>query len=152
MKPGGDQLIHRPVRDQIAGNLLDDEPVIRKVAVECIDDPVPVRPHLAVVVEMNSVSVRVARGVEPVAAAMLAPLLRFKKSVHIALVGLGGLVVDERLHRLRFRRQPCQIEGDAPRERSPVGLLGGLQTGCFQLCQHEPVNRASHPADILYRG
>ena len=48
----------------------------RQVAVERLDDPVAIGPHLAVVVEVQAVRVGVARGIEPVAGAMLALVRR----------------------------------------------------------------------------
>ena len=61
---------------QVAGQLLDRELVERHVAVEGVDDPVAIGPDLAVVVEVDAVRVGIAGGVEPVAAAVLAPVRR----------------------------------------------------------------------------
>ena len=66
----------RGIGQQVAGELLDCEPVERHVAVEGVDHPIAIRPHLAVIVDVEAVRVGVARGVEPVAGAMLALMLR----------------------------------------------------------------------------
>ena len=70
----GDLLIERAIRQQVAGQLLDRELIERHVAVEGVDDPIAIGPDLAVVVDVDAVRVAVAGHVEPVAAAMLAPL------------------------------------------------------------------------------
>ena len=69
---------------QVAGELLDGELVERQVAVEGVDDPVAVGPDLAVVVEVDAVRVGVAGGVEPVAAAVLAPVRRCQQPLDVA--------------------------------------------------------------------
>ena len=69
------------VGQQVAGELLDREPVERQVAVEGADDPVAIGPHLAEVVEVIAVGVGVAGGVEPVAGAVLAPAGRGEQPV-----------------------------------------------------------------------
>ena len=92
---GGDLLLQRGVGEQVAGELLDDELVERHVVVEGADDPVAVGPDFAVVVEMDAVGVGVAGGVEPVAAAMLAPVLGIQQAIDERLVGVGRLIVDE---------------------------------------------------------
>ena len=97
VEAGGDLLIERAVRQQVAGQLLDRELVERLVLVEGVDDPVAVGPDLAVVVEVDAVRVGVAGGVEPVAAAMLAPVRRRQQLIDVLLVGVRRLVVDERL-------------------------------------------------------
>ena len=78
VEAGGDLLVERAVGQQIAGQLLDRELVERHVAVEGVDDPVAIGPDLAVVVEVDAVRVGVAGDVEPVAAAMLAPVRRLQ--------------------------------------------------------------------------
>ena len=72
----GDVLIERAIGQQVAGELLDRELVERHVAVEGVDDPIAIGPDLAIVVEVDAVRVGVAGRVEPVAAAMLAPVRR----------------------------------------------------------------------------
>ena len=62
---GRDDLVLRCARDQVAGELFDDELVIGLVAVEGVDHPVAPRPLLAGQVFLEAVAVGVARGVEP---------------------------------------------------------------------------------------
>src|SRR5258708_16230997 len=74
VKSGGYLLIQRMVRKKVPRKLLDGELVERHILVECLDDPIPIGIHLAVVIKMDSVGIRVTRGVEPLAAPMLTPL------------------------------------------------------------------------------
>ena len=65
VEAGGDELIERRLRQQVAGELLDREFVERHVVVQCVDDPVPPMPLVAGAVGLESVGVGVACGVEP---------------------------------------------------------------------------------------
>ena len=101
----------------------------RHVAVEGADDPVAIGPNLAVVVEMDAVRVGVAGHVEPVPAAMLAPVRRLHQPIDQLLVGVGRLVVDECLDQL-----PAPAAG-----RSDRGSAGG------RACGGRPPARATGP-------
>ena len=68
----GDELVLRRVREQVACELLNGELVERQVAVERAHDPVAVRPHGTLVVQVHAMRVAVARGVEPMPAHVLA--------------------------------------------------------------------------------
>ena len=72
MKSRGDQLRLSGVRQQVTCQLLDSEPVERHVLVERTNDPVPVRPDVPEVIEMQPVRVRIPGGVEPVAGTVFA--------------------------------------------------------------------------------
>src|SRR5258708_3867993 len=62
---GGDELVLRSTRQQVARELLDDELVIGQVAVESVEDPAAIEPDLAGLVLFETVGVGVACGVEP---------------------------------------------------------------------------------------
>lgn len=79
MKPGGDPLLDRRVFQQVAGELLDRELIERLIAVERRNDPIAVGPHLAIVVEMQTVRVGITGRIEPVAAAVFASAARPRK-------------------------------------------------------------------------
>ena len=72
LEAGGDALLFGGVGEQVAGELLECELVEGLIAVEGLHDPVAVRPHLAIGVEVQAVRVGVAGGVEPVAGAVFA--------------------------------------------------------------------------------
>ena len=62
------------VLHEIARQLQDRELIERQIAIKGGHDPLPVGPHFAKVVDVDAVRVGVSRVVEPVAAAMFAPL------------------------------------------------------------------------------
>ena len=70
---GGHHLVLRGVRQQVAGDLLDDELVVGQVAVQGVDDPVAIEPDLPRLVLLVAVGVGVAGGVEPDAAPQRSP-------------------------------------------------------------------------------
>ena len=72
LEAGGDALVFGRVGEQVAGEVLERKLVEGLIAVERLHDPVAVRPHLAIGVEVQAVRVGVAGGVEPVAGAVFA--------------------------------------------------------------------------------
>src|SRR5437763_1537432 len=65
METGGDLLVERRARQQVARNLLDRELIERHVGVEGADHPIAIRPDRAVAVTLIAVAVGIAGGVEP---------------------------------------------------------------------------------------
>ncbi len=119
LKPVAILLVERRVRQQVAGELLDGELVERQVLVEGLDHPVAVRPHLAVVVEVDAVRVGVAGDVEPVPAAMLAPVRRRQQAFDELLVSIGPTCRSRTL-----RPPPASAAGRSGRG-SPAGRACG---------------------------
>ena len=85
----GDLLIEGAVWKQVAGELFDRELIERSIGVEGVDDPLAIGPDFAEVVEVDAVSIGVARGVKPIASAVLAPRGRLQQFVHVSLVSVG---------------------------------------------------------------
>ena len=129
--------------------MLDRKLIEGNVAIEGVDDPVAIRRHLAVVVEVDAVRVGIASGIQPVAAAMLAPVRGPEKLVHIALVVVGRRVGHERLHVRGLRRQAGQVEAEPASQRAPVRLGGRLQPALFQLREHELIDWIANPLPLL---
>jgi hypothetical protein len=119
---GGHPLPHRGLGEQVAGKLLDREPVEGQVAVEGVDHPVAVGPDLAEVVDVNAVRIGVAGRVEPLKDHALPVARRGEQTVHQAFVSGGCAVVDESVDFSRRRRQAVQIEGEPADQRPPVGF------------------------------
>ncbi len=65
VEPGRDPLCERGAGPEIAGNLVDREPVVRQVRVERGDDPVAVFPDRAGGVDVEAVGIGITRLVEP---------------------------------------------------------------------------------------
>ena len=123
---GVDVATRQFLRDEISGELQDREPVERHVLIEGADYPLPVGPHLAEVVEVDAVGVAVAGIVEPVVAAVLAPLRLHEQAVDEPFVGVGAGVSHERLHVGRLGGQARDVKRESAGELPPVGLGGGI--------------------------
>ena len=113
------------VGHEVAGKLQDRELVERHVAVERIHHPLPVGPHLAEVVEVDAVRVGIAGIVEPVTAAVLAPLEARKHRVDEPVVGIGVRVGYEGIYDRRLRRQAGKVERETSGQRAAIGLWRG---------------------------
>ena len=87
---GGDDLVLRGARQLVAGDLLDDEPVVGQVAVQGVDHPVAVEPDEARLVLLVAVGVGVAGGVEPVPSPALAVVRRGQQAIDDPLVGISA--------------------------------------------------------------
>ena len=81
-------MIERRVGQQVAGKIFDRKLIVGHVLIERLDHPVTVRPHFTIVIEVNSVSVRVASIVQPIAPSMFAPLRRSQQHVDVLFVSI----------------------------------------------------------------
>ena len=152
LEAGGDELVEARLGQEVAGHLLDHEVVERLVLVERPDRPVAPREHLAVVVDVDAVGVAVARRVEPVAGAVLAPVPRPDQPVDEGLVGGVRSVVQIGGEEARIGRQARQIQGDPAGQRAPVGLGRGRQPLGLEPREDEPVDRVARPRLVGHRG
>ena len=132
VEPRRDFLIDGRVRQQVARQLLDRELIEFHVGIEGINHPVAVRPHLAGVVEVDAVRVRIARRIEPVTPAVFAPMHGGHELIDVAFVVIGGFIVDEFLDRRRVRWQADEIERKTPCNRASIRFGGGLQAALFE--------------------
>ena len=130
-----------PLPMSVAGELLGQEAVVRLVGVEGAHHPVAVRPHLAVVVQVQAVGVAVAGGVQPEAGLVLAVARRPQQPVHQLLVGLRRRVRQEGIDLGRRRRQAGQVEAQPAGEGAPVGLGRRLQALALQARPDEVIDR-----------
>ncbi len=99
VESSGDELVVGGVREEITGELFNRESVEGLVGVEGPDHPVAVRPHLPVIVEVQTVGVGVAGGIKPVPAAMFAPGRRSHELSDVGVQGLFRAILDEGFHR-----------------------------------------------------
>ena len=152
LKAGGDQLVEARFGQQVAGHLFDHEVVEPLVLVERPDHPVAPSEHLAVVVDVNAVGVAVARRVEPIAGAVLAPVRRLQQPVDEGLPGGLRVVGEIGREEAGVGRQPRQVEGRAAGQRRLAGLGRGGQPFGLQPREHEPVERVAHPCLVGHVG
>ena len=134
------------LRQQVAGELLDQEAVVGHVIVERLDHPVAPEPGMAAAVDREAVGIGVPRGVEPVEGQALAEMRALEEVLDQVLVRLRVAAGDERLHLLGGRRQAQEVERQAADQRGPVGLGRRLQARGFQLREHEAVDGIADPA------
>ena len=103
---------------QVAGDLLADELVVRLVVVERVDDVVAIAPGVRVgEVPRRAGRLAVAGDVEPVPAPAFAERGRGEQPVDDLLEGVGRRVVDEGVDLLGRRRQAGQVERDPADQR-----------------------------------
>ena len=138
---------------QVAGELLDDEPVVGQVAVEGVDDPVAIEPDVPRLVLLEPVGVGVPGRVEPVPAPALAVMGRLasRRSTSL-LVGVGRRVGEEGVDLRERRRQADQVEAQAADQGGPVGLGRGLQPLGLQPGEDEAVDRVPGPGLVATFG
>ena len=148
VEPGGDQLVGARVRQEVAGEHLDDHLVVRLVPVQRLDQPVAPQPHRPRRVAVIAVRVRVARRVEPRQRHALAVTRRREQAVDRALVRALGVVGQERVELLQGRRDAGQVERRAAQQglgrcvgsrREPLGL---------QPREHVPVEVVARPRPV----
>ena len=101
---GADLLLEGCVREEVSGQLLDGEPVEWFVRVKGVDDPLAIRPNVALRVDVITVRIGVAGGVEPELGLVFAITRRIEKPVHQLLIGLRIFVGEKRVHFLDRRR------------------------------------------------
>ena len=140
-------------QQDVAGNLLADEPAERKVGVEGGDDIVAIGPGMvAALVLVVAVSVAVMDDVKPVPAPALAIMGTGEQPIDECLVGVGIGVVDERVDFVGSRRQADQVEREAADQGAAIGLGAGLESLLFERGQDERVDRRACPVRSCDRG
>ena len=143
----------KPGRQQIPGQLLPQEPVIRQIGVEGLDDVVPVPPGVElVVVELVPVGLRPTHQIQPVAAPALPVVRRGKQPLHQPFVGVAARIVQEGRDLGGRRRQARQVERRAPDQRSAVRLGRGPQAVRLHPGQEELVHRRPGPGSLVGPG
>ncbi len=142
---GGDDLVLAGAGQQVAGDLLDDEAVVRQVAVERADHPVAPGPLLARQVLFIAVAVRVTRGVEPDAR----PLFAVTRAGKLFVDGLRDRRLQAGLRDaalepgdfLRRRRQAAEIKPEAAGQLRRDGGRRELKTLPGQALLHKKIHR-----------
>ena len=99
--------------EDVAGELLVEEAVVRDVGVEGVDDVIAIEVRLGDrVIGVIPGGVGVPGEVEPVASPSLAVMGRGEQLVDQAFIGVGPVVGDERLDPFGVGRQADQVEGE----------------------------------------
>ena len=144
-KAGGDNCIPVIRPKGITGDLFLQEPVIRLVGIEGLDDVVAVGPGVgAQFIARKAVRVGVVGDIQPVPGESLAVVGRGQKCIDQIFVGLGIRAVDKRLHRLWLGRQAKQIKIQAANKGAAIRLRRRLELPFLKPAQDKGVNRVSH--------
>ena len=129
---GGDALLERRVRQQVAGKLLGEEAIVRHVGVEALQHPVAPAPHGPRGIVVEAMRVGVAGDVQPVHCHALAVAGRGKQAVDGGAIGgfaLGLLTLQKRVDFAGRWRQASQVERDAAKPN--CGRGGGARAESF---------------------
>ena len=146
MKARGDKLVDVALRQEIARDLLERELVEGHVAVEGLNDPVPVAPGVRPeIVAAKAVAVRVAGEIQPVTGPLLGIVRGVQQAVDQSFVSFGTLVCEERLDICKLWRQSSQVEAQPPDQRVPRRPRSRLDALAFQPRQHESIYGVANP-------
>ena len=142
-------------RQNVTGDLLPDELVIRQIAVEGVYDPVaiPIRlGHVRFSADAARIErVGVANDIEPVSAPTLAVMRRGQQSVHDFGESIRRIVREKRFDFPGRRRQANQIERRAPNQCSLVGGCRRGQSFLFEFPEDKIIDARLDPITILHR-
>ena len=141
----------RGIRELIARELLYEKLVVRQVAVEGVDHPVAVKPDVARLVLFVAVAVRVARGVEPVAAPLFAVVRGGKQTLRLLRQRLGGGVGEKGIRLRNARRQAREIQRQPAQQRGLGRLWRRREIFLFQPREDERINRIPHPRRVFHQ-
>ena len=109
--------------EDIAGELLLDEPAVRFVGIETADDVVAIRPRVGPgLVLVVTVRLPVVDDIQPMPSPAFTILRGGEQTIHHPLIGQGRRVVDEGLDFLRCWRKADEIKGKASNQRSTIRL------------------------------
>ena len=131
-KAGGDYVRLRVIGKEVAGDLVNDEAVIRQVLVERLNDPIAIEPDFARLVFFVAIGIGVVRGVEPVAGPHFAVVRGSEEAVDLLFVGVGGLVADEGVDFGDGGRQAGEIEREAAEQSDAIGFGRGGEIFLFE--------------------
>ena len=148
VEAGRNLLIQGRIRQQVACQLLDREPIERHVAIEGIDDPIAPPPHVALAVSLIAVAVGVSRGLEPRERHPLAVARRLQESIDDVAIGIHRSICHEPIDLGRRGRQADEIERDAANPRRAVRVRSGPQTLSLEPFEHEGVDWIPDPVLI----
>jgi hypothetical protein len=140
------------VRQQIAGQLLNDEAVVGQVPVQRPDHPVAVKINLAGLVLLKTVAVGVTGPVQPEPAPALAVMGRGQQPLHGFLVGPGTCIGEKVIHLPDCREESDQVEAQAAEDGHPVRRVRGVQPFLFEAGQLKTVDGVARPVLVLDRG
>lgn len=151
VKGRGDELVLAWLGQQVPGDLFDSELVEGKVAIERLQQPVPVSPNFARLVAGVTRTVRITGQVQPERGPMLPEGGLGQQGGHIAFIGIGPLVGDKGLDFVPVRRQADEVEGEPASQGAAIRLGGGAQAFLLESRQDKVIDRPKGPGRIRHR-
>ena len=145
---GGDLLVERRVRDQIAGDLFDGELVEWQVAVEGVDEPIAVFPDLAAAIVGVARAIGVAGEVHPDGGPALAEMRRCEQPVGFLFDGSLQVCGSGFLEDVEFvdgGRQSGEVERGAAQPLRGIGGGRWIQLLRFKAAEDEVIEAADRP-------
>ena len=124
---GGQQGVLSAFAQLVAGDLFADKAVVRPIAVKRAYDVVTIAPGLrAVAIVFVAAGIGVADQVQPVTGPALAVVRTGQQAIDQAIEGVGRIVLEERFHFGRVRRQAGHVKIGAADERAAAGWRRGF--------------------------
>ena len=145
---GGHALVLGGVGEEVAGNLLDEELVVREISIHGPHHPVAIGPDKAALVLLKAVGIRVARGIEPLASPFLPVMRRAEQLFHHALVGSRGPVGQEGIHLGGRGSQSGKVKVNPSQQRDAIGLGRRGEPLAIQPGEDEGIQRRAHPIGV----
>ena len=102
---GCDELILCRIRQEVASELLDQELVIRQIAIERVDHPISIEPHLPRLIFFKSIRVRVTGGIEPMSSPTFSVVRRREKPFDLLFKSIRRGICKKRIDLVRRWRQ-----------------------------------------------
>ena len=142
-------------RQFVAGEHLDDHPVVALVLVERLDDPVAPPPDVSAAVAQlvdrpAPVPVAVPPDIHPVPAPALAVTRTGQQFVHDLLVGVRRVVGEEGVQLVSRRRQADQVEVNPAEQHFFFGGRSRLQAALLMFGGNEGVDRIACPSRVFH--
>ena len=119
---GSEFLLVGGIGQEVSSDLPNREVVEGKVAIESVGNPVPPRPHCALVVALITIGVGVAGGIEPGPGHTFPEGRVGKEAVDEVLPGLGRLVGEKGVDLCGSGREATEIERTASDEGPLIGF------------------------------
>ena len=136
---------------KISGQLFLHELIVRLVLIERANHVIAIPPCVPVhQVLVEPVRIGITGYIEPVPRPSLSIMRRGQQAVYDFCERIETGVGQERVHFLRCRGQPGQIECGAADQGALIGRGRRLQAFQFERAQDEGVDRRLNPRDILY--
>ena len=150
MKRRCEQLVTCRLRQQVTGQLLDGELVVRHVLIERLYHPVAIFPDHSQRIRAVAGRVRVTGEIKPDPRPAFAVGRPGHQIVHQQLVGVGALVVHKRLHLPGRGWQPGQVKRQPANDRVAIRQFVGLVPRRLEPGQNKVIDRVPHPFTIVH--